>query len=154
MRCLVVSDNYDWEGDTPLHTPIQDAVIYELNVGSFTRHPSSNVAQPRTFSALREKIPYLRDLGITHVELLPVMAFDPQDVPSTSAALGLKNYWGYSTHSFFAPHPGYSVEPSRARDEFRDLVKDLHRAGIGVILDVVFNHTAESRWCTTASSTP
>jgi glycogen operon protein len=143
MRSLVVSDTYDWEGDTPLHTPIQDAVIYELHVGGFTRHPSSNVAHPGTFSGVREKIPYLRDLGITHVELLPVMAFDPQDVPPTSAALGLENYWGYSTHSFFAPHPGYSVEPSRARDEFRDLVRDLHRAGIGVILDVVFNHTAE-----------
>ncbi len=143
MRSLVVSDTYDWEGDTPLYIPIQDAVIYEMHVGGFTRHPSAGVAHPGTFSGLMEKIPYLQALGVTHIELLPVMAFDPQDVPPQTTALGLSNYWGYSTHSFFAPHPGYSIEPSRARDEFRDLVKALHRAGMGVILDVVFNHTAE-----------
>ncbi len=143
MRSLVVSDTYDWEDDTPLHVPIQNAVIYELHVGGFTRHPSAKVTHPGTFVGLIEKIPYLQGLGITHVELLPVMAFDPQDVPDRTAALGLENYWGYSTHSFFAAHPGYSVEPTRARDEFRDLVKSLHRADIGVILDVVFNHTAE-----------
>jgi len=143
MRSLVVSDTYDWEGDTPLHIPIQDAVIYELHVGGFTRHPSAGVSHPGTFRGLCEKIPYIQSLGITHVELLPVMAFDAQEVPHQTAALGLENYWGYSTHSFFAPHPAYSVEPSHARDEFRDLVKALHRAGIGVILDVVFNHTAE-----------
>jgi isoamylase len=143
MRSVVVSDTYDWEGDTPLYIPTQNAVIYELHVGGFTRHPSSGVRHPGTFSGLIEKIPYLQQLGITHVELLPVMAFDAQDVPHHTAALGLRNYWGYSTHSFFAPHPDYSVEPRRARDEFRDLVKALHRAGIGVILDVVFNHTSE-----------
>ena len=143
MRSLVVSDTYDWEGDSPLHIPIHNAVIYELHLGGFTRHPSSGVRNPGTYSGLIEKIPYLKEFGITHVELLPVMAFDRQDVPPHTAALGLENYWGYSTHSFFAPHPGYSIEPARARDEFRDLVKALHRAGLGVILDVVFNHTAE-----------
>jgi isoamylase len=143
MRSVVVSDTYDWEDDAPLHTPTQNAVIYELHVGGFTRHPSSGVGHPGTFSGLLEKIPYLQRLGVTHVELLPIMAFDAQDVPSHTADLGLSNYWGYSTHSFFAPHPGYSIEPRRARDEFRDMVKALHRAGIGVILDVVFNHTAE-----------
>jgi glycogen operon protein len=143
MRSQVVADEYDWEGDEPLHVPLSDAVVYELHVGGFTRHPSSGAAHPGTFEAVIEKIPYLRDLGITHVELMPVMAFDPQDVPAGTAALGLENYWGYSTHSFFAPHPGYSVDPARARDEFRDMVKALHAADIGIILDVVFNHTAE-----------
>jgi isoamylase len=143
MRSLVVRDNYDWEGDAPLHIPLRDAVIYEMHVGGFTRHPSSGVAHPGTFLAVVDKLQYLRDLGITHVELLPVMAFDAQDVPPRTAALGLENYWGYSTHSFYAPHPGYSVNVARARDEFRDMVKALHKAGIGVILDVVFNHTAE-----------
>jgi glycogen operon protein len=143
MRSLVVRDTYDWEGDSPLYIALQEAVIYELHVGGFTRHPSSGAEHPGTFRALIDKIPYLKDLGITHVELLPVMAFDAQDVPPKTAALGLENYWGYSTHSFYAPHPGYSVRPIRARDELRDMVKALHRAGIGLILDVVFNHTAE-----------
>jgi isoamylase len=116
-----------------------------LHVGGFTRHPSSDTAAPGTFSALIEKIPYLESLGITHVELMPIMAFDEQDVPPATAAAGLENYWGYSTHSFYSPHPGYCVTPELGthRDEFRTLVKVLHRAGIGVILDVVFNHTAE-----------
>jgi isoamylase len=143
MRSLVVRDQYDWEGDQPLYIPLTDAVIYELHVGGFTRHPSAGAAHPGTFQALIDKVPYLKDLGVTHVELMPVMAFDAQDIPPKTAALGLENYWGYSTHSFYAPHPGYSIEPARARNEFRDMVKALHRAGIGVILDVVFNHTAE-----------
>jgi len=143
IRAQVVRDVYDWEGDTPLHIPLNAAVIYEMHVAGFTRHPSSGVAQPGTFGAVMEKIPYLQGLGITHVELMPVMAFDAQDVPPKTAARGLENYWGYSTHSFFAPHPGFALDPARARDEFRDLVKALHGAGIGVILDVVFNHTAE-----------
>ncbi len=143
MRARVTIDDYDWEGDEPRFVPLQDAVIYELHLGGFTRHPSSGTTNPGTFSALIEKIPYLQSLGITHVELMPVMAFDPGDVPPNTTALGLENYWGYSTHSFFAPHPGYSVDPARSRDEFRDMIKALHRAGIGVILDVVFNHTSE-----------
>ncbi|MBK1645338.1 glycogen debranching enzyme GlgX [Thiocapsa imhoffii] len=143
IRAQVVRDDYDWEGDTPLFFPLNAAVIYELHVGGFTRSATSGTAAPGTFGALIEKIPYLQELGITHVELMPVMAFDAQDVPAQTAAMGLENYWGYSTYSFFAPHPGYARDPNRARDEFRDLVKMLHRAGIGVILDVVFNHTAE-----------
>ncbi|MGA7980178.1 MAG: glycogen debranching protein GlgX [Chromatiaceae bacterium] len=143
MRAQMVRDAYDWEGDAPLHIPLSEAVIYELHVGGFTRHPSSRTEHPGSFLALIEKISYLKELGITHVELMPVMAFDAQDVPPETSALGLENYWGYSTHSFYAPHPGYSVDPKRTRDEFRDMVKALHRAGIGVILDVVFNHTAE-----------
>jgi len=119
------------------------AIIYELHVGGFTRHPSSGVRHPGTFAGLIEKIPYLRDLGVTHVELLPVMAFDEQDVPASVAARGLKNYWGYSTHSFYSPHPRYCVDPMQADQEFSALTDALHDTGIGVLLDVVFNHTAE-----------
>jgi glycogen operon protein len=143
FRALVLEqDDYDWEGDQPLRRSLQDAVVYELHVGGFTRHASAAVAHPGTFSGVIEKIPYLQALGITDVELLPVMAFDTQDVPPSVAALGLDNYWGYSPVAFFAPHPQYAAGPD-AHDEFRDMVKALHRAGIGVILDVVFNHTAE-----------
>src|SRR3990172_8667219 len=113
------------------------AAIYALHVGGFTRHPSSGVKQPGTFAGLIEKIPYLRALGVTHVELLPVMAFDEQDVPPRVAALGLGNYWGYSTHSYFSPHPRYCTDPARAPEECRALVEALHEAGIGVLLDVV-----------------
>ncbi len=146
MRCVVADEHYDWEGDTPLRISSEKAIIYELHVGGFTRDPSSQVTHPGTFVGLIEKIPYLKDLGISHVELLPVMAFDEQDVPRGTSALGLKNYWGYSTHSFFSPHPGYCVTPELGTHirEFRDLVKALHKAGIGVIMDVVFNHTSES----------
>jgi glycogen operon protein len=113
-------------------------------VGGFTRHPSSGVRHPGTFAGLIEKIPYLKELGVTHVELLPVMAFDEQDVPASAAARNLVNYWGYSTHSFYSPHPRYCVEPERAPHEFRALVDAMHEAGIRVLLDVVFNHTAEA----------
>jgi glycogen operon protein len=145
MRAMVLDDDYDWEGDRPLNRQLQDTIIYEMHVGGFTRHPSAKARHPGTFRGLIEKIPYLRELGITDVELLPVMAFDQQDVPERVAARGLKNYWGYSTHSFQSPHPGYCVSPLEGshRTDFRDMVKALHRAGIGVILDVVFNHTAE-----------
>jgi len=123
--------------------PLEGAVIYELHVGGFTRHPSARVEHPGTFAGVIQKIPYLKELGITHVELLPVMAFDEQDVPASAAARGLKNYWGYSTHSFYSPHPRYCRNPRNAGREFRDMVDALHAAGIGVLLDVVFNHTAE-----------
>ena len=117
-------------------------VIYEMHVAGFTRHPSSGVAAAAagTYAGMIEKIPYLQDLGITAVELLPVFQFDQQDCPP-----GLVNYWGYSPVSFFAPHAGYSSRKDALGpvDEFRDLVKALHRAGIEVILDVVYNHTAE-----------
>jgi isoamylase len=135
-------DDYDWEGDTPLDRPHADSVIYELHVRGFTRHASSAVQAPGTFLGLIDKIPYLQSLGVTDVELMPVFAFDRQEVPAAGAALGLTNYWGYSPVAFFAPHPHYAAGDD-ARREFRDLVKALHAAGIGVILDVVLNHTAE-----------
>ena len=146
MRSLVVDENYDWEGYTPYSFKSENAIIYELHVGGFTRDKLSGVKNPGTFSALIEKIPYLKALGISHVELMPVMAFDEQDIPRGTASLGLKNYWGYSTHSFFSPHPGYCVTPEKGThlEEFRDLVKALHKAEIGIIMDVVFNHTSEA----------
>lgn len=140
----VVADpgRYDWEGDRPLRRPFAEAAIYELHVRGFTRHPSSGVASAKrgTYAGLIEKIPYLKDLGITTVELLPVFQFDPQDAPESRV-----NYWGYQPVSFFAPHHAYSSGkgPLAVLDEFRDMVKALHRAGIEVILDVVFNHTTE-----------
>jgi glycogen operon protein len=139
---IVPPDDYDWEGDRPLARSLEDAVIYELHVGGFTRHPSAGVAHPGTFRGLVDKIPYLKALGVTDVELLPMFAFDTQDVPAATAALGLHNFWGYSPVSFFAPHRAYAAGDDPRR-EFRDMVKALHAAGIGVILDVVVNHTAE-----------
>jgi glycogen operon protein len=139
---IAAADDYDWGGDEPLRRPLQDAVIYELHVAGYTRHPSAGVENPGTFQGLVEKIPHLKALGITDVELLPVFAFDEQDVPAATAALGLDNFWGYSPVSFFAPHGQYAASGD-ARREFRDMVKALHAAGIGVILDVVLNHTAE-----------
>ncbi len=146
MRAIVINNDYDWEGDQPINHLSENSIIYELHVGGFTRHPSSGVAYPGTFAGLIEKIPYLKEMGITDVELLPVMAFDEQAVPDHEAKRGLRNFWGYMTHSFFSPHPGYCISPGTGshQREFRDMVKALHKAGIGVILDVVFNHTAES----------
>jgi isoamylase len=139
---VVDTGSYDWEDDAALRRPYARSIIYELHVGGFTRDPSSGVDDTRrgTFSGLVEKIPYLLDLGVTAVELLPVFAFDEEAAPP-----GLVNYWGYQPISFFAPHPGYSARPGPlgALDDFRDMVKALHRAGLEVILDVVYNHTAE-----------
>jgi isoamylase len=143
MKSVVVNCGaYDWAGDTPLRRPSAHTIVYEMHVRGFTRHPSSGVTDKTrgTFAGLIEKIPYLQELGITAVELLPVFQFDAQDAPP-----GLVNYWGYSPVGFFAPHHAYSSrqDPLGPIDEFRDMVKALHRAGIEVILDVVFNHTAE-----------
>ena len=143
MKSVVVDPyTYDWEGDTPLERPSSQTIVYEMHVQGFTRHPSSGVAENLrgTFAGLIEKIPYLRELGINAVELLPVFQFDAQDAPDRRI-----NYWGYAPVSFFAPHQAYSSrqDPLGPVNEFRDMVKALHRAGIEVILDVVFNHTAE-----------
>ena len=143
MKSVVVDPAaYDWEGDEPLKRSSARTIIYEMHVRGFTRHPSSGVASARrgTYAGLIEKIPYLQELGITAVELLPVFQFDAQDCPP-----GRVNYWGYAPVSFFAPHPAFSSrqDPLGPLDEFRDMVKALHRGGLEVILDVVFNHTAE-----------
>jgi glycogen operon protein len=143
MRSVVADPSrYDWEGDRQIRRPFTETVIYELHVRGFTAHPSSGVAAAKrgTYAGLIEKIPYLQDLGVTAVELLPVFQFDPQAAPP-----GRPNYWGYQPVSFFAPHQAFSSRPEAlgALDEFRDMVKALHRAGLEVYLDVVFNHTAE-----------
>jgi isoamylase len=143
MKSVVVdSSAYDWEGDRPLKLPSSRTIIYEMHVRGFTQNPNSGVTERArgTFAGMIEKLPYLVDLGVTAVELLPVFEFDVQDCPP-----GLVNYWGYAPVSFFAPHHGYSSrqDPLGPVDEFRDMVKAYHRAGIEVILDVVFNHTAE-----------
>ncbi|MFA5099634.1 MAG: glycogen debranching protein GlgX [Candidatus Omnitrophota bacterium] len=143
MKSVVADPGaYDWQGDEPLRRPFTHTIIYEMHVRGFTRHPSSRVTPQKrgTYAGLVEKIPYLSKLGITAVELLPVYQFDAQDAP-----LGFVNYWGYAPVSFFAPHAGYSSrkDPLGPLDEFRDMVKALHKAGIEVILDVVYNHTAE-----------
>ena len=143
MKSVVVDPSaYDWEGDTPLKRPSSRTIIYEMHVRGFTRHPSSGLEENLrgTYAGLIEKIPYLKQLGVTALELLPVFQFDPQDYPP-----GKVNYWGYAPVSFFAPHQAYSSRRDRLGpvDEFRDMVKALHREGLEVILDVVFNHTAE-----------
>lgn len=140
----VVADlaRYDWEGDEPLRIPSARTLVYEMHVRGFTNHPSSGVCEARrgTYLGLLDKIPYLKDLGITAVELLPVFQFDAQDAPPDRL-----NFWGYAPVSFFAPHQAYSSgrDSLAPLDEFRDMVKAAHRAGIEVILDVVYNHTAE-----------
>jgi glycogen operon protein len=147
MRSVVLAtDDYDWEGDTPLRRPMSETIIYEMHVGGFTRHPSAGVRHPGTFAGVVEKIPYLKSLGVTAVELLPVFEFDETEVIRLGPdGKPLVNYWGYSTVSFFAPHRAYCTSPEEGThlSEFRDMVKALHKAGIEVILDVVFNHTTE-----------
>lgn len=142
IRSVVIDPTlYDWEGDRPLNHPFAKSVIYELHVAGFTKSPSSKVSKDirGTYRGLIQKIPYLKDLGVTSVELMPCHQYDPTDAPS-----GL-NYWGYSPIAFFAPHTAYAAaeDPVEILDEFRDMVKAFHKAGIEVILDVVFNHTGE-----------
>ena len=143
MKSMVVDPGaFDWDGDRHPRHPFSRTVIYEMHVKGFTCHPNSGVAPERrgTYAGLIEKIPYLKDLGVTAVELLPVFQFDEQDAPA-----GRLNYWGYAPVSFFAPHLAYSSNPcpQGAIDEFRAMVKALHAADLEVILDVVYNHTAE-----------
>lgn len=146
-RGRLVFEDFDWEDDRPLEIPIEDLVIYEMHVRSFTRHPSSGSKYPGTFAALRDKIPYLRGLGINCVELMPVYEFDEFENSRTNPETGemLYNYWGYSTVDFFAPKAGFAATGRFGMqvDEVKTMVKELHKNGIEVILDVVFNHTAE-----------
>ncbi|MFO0123712.1 MAG: glycogen debranching protein GlgX [Inhella sp.] len=143
LRSVVADDHaYDWEDDRLPCRPFAQTVVYETHVRGFTAHPSSGVPEAHRgrYAGLIDKIPYRVDLGITAVELMPVFQFDLHDAPP-----GLSNYWGYSPLSFFTPHAGYAVgaDPLAPLNEFRDLVKALHRAGLEVILDVVYNHSAE-----------
>jgi glycogen operon protein len=144
---IVVSDDFDWRGDRPLNRPLRFSAIYETHVRSLTLHPKSGVEHPGTFRGVAEMVPYLRDLGITAVELLPVQEFDELENTRVNPRTGerLWNYWGYNTISFFAPKGRYSSSGALGEQvtEFKEMVRALHEAGIEVILDMVFNHTAE-----------
>ena len=147
-KSIVTRDDFDWEMDSPPKHSASDTVIYETHVRGFTIHASSNVQHPGTFAGLIEKIPYLQDLGVTAIELMPVLEFNENELQRLNPTTGekLKNYWGYNPVAFFAPKQSYSFEGSQWLQtvEFREMVKAFHRAGIEVILDIVLNHTAES----------
>ena len=147
FRGRVLIDDFDWQNDRQLEIPAEDLIIYEMHVRGFTRHPSSGVKFPGTFAAIREKIPYLLELGVNAVELMPIQEFDEHENDFANPYTGekLTNYWGYSTVGFFAPKAAYAATGhlGMEADELKALVKLLHRNGIEVILDVVFNHTAE-----------
>jgi glycogen operon protein len=147
LRSRVVDEEFDWGHEHPLAVPLADSIIYEMHVRGFTRHPSSGVEHPGTFRGVVEKIPYLRDLGVTAVELMPVTEFEECDNPRTNLLTGelVRNYWGYQPVSFFAPKASYAANgaPGEAVREFKSMVKALHEAGIEVVLDIVFNHTGE-----------
>lgn len=144
-RGRVIPEDYDWEGDKPLEIPMSDLIIYEMHVRSFTRDASSKVKYKGTFAGLLEKIPYLKELGVNCVELLPIFEFDEFENSRENNGERLYNYWGYSTVNFYAPKAGYAASApfGLAAEELKNMVKQLHKAGIEVILDVVFNHTAE-----------
>jgi isoamylase len=146
-RARLAFDDFDWEGDTPLEIKTKDLIIYEAHVRGFTASPTSGVSAPGTFAGLKEKIPYLQSLGINCLELLPIYEFDEWENNRLHPDTGelLLNYWGYSTVGFFAPKAGYAATGGLGMqvDELKTLIKELHRAGIEVMLDVVFNHTAE-----------
>lgn len=144
-RGRIIYDDFDWEGDRPLEIDMQDLIIYEAHVRSFTQHFSSNVKYSGTFSGILEKIPYLKELGVNCIELLPVFEFDEFENSRVIDGKPLYNYWGYSTVNFFAPKAGYAASGKYGMevDEFKNLVREFHKNGIEVILDVVFNHTAE-----------
>jgi isoamylase len=146
MRSVVIDPSgYDWEGDTPLNRPMAESIIYEAHVRGFTQSPTSCVRHPGTFTGLIEKIPYLKDLGITTVELLPIFDFDDTAVLRVVDGKPVRNFWGYSSVGYFAPQSSYCLDSESGSHlrEVRDLVKAMHKAGIEVILDVVFNHTDE-----------
>ena len=148
-KCVVVDDDFDWEGDHPLNYPLEKTVIYETHLKGFTASNTSGVAPEiaGTYKGFTQKVDYLRELGVTSVELLPIFEFDENETANTNPRTGetLVNYWGYSTIGFFAPKTGYAADkaPGGPVREFKQMVKDLHKAGIEVILDVVYNHTAE-----------
>jgi glycogen operon protein len=152
-RARVVYDDFDWEDDRQLEIPMEDLVIYEMHVRGFTKHPSAGIpeAEAGTFSAIREKIPYLKALGVNCIELMPIFEFDEFENSrwdEEHRRWAKLNYWGYSTVGFFAPKAGFAAtgrmkDGSMVCDELKNLVKELHANGIEVMLDVVFNHTAE-----------
>ncbi|GHU60518.1 glycogen operon protein GlgX homolog [Spirochaetia bacterium] len=155
-RCIVIDDGFDWQGDIPLNYPLRFSVLYETHVRGLTAHPSSRVQHPGTYRGVIEKIPFFKDLGITSLELLPIHEFYEGELARKNPRTGkpLVNYWGYSTAAFFAPKGSYAWDKSPGGQvrEFKEMVRELHKAGIEVILDIVFNHTAEgNEWGPTFS---
>jgi glycogen operon protein len=147
-KCVVIDDNdFDWQGDTPLNYPLRFSVLYETHVRGFTVNNNSAVEHPGTYRGVIEKIPFLKDLGITSLEFLPIQEFNEREHTGINPRTGetLINYWGYSTVAFFAPKGSYAADTRTGGQvrEFKEMVRELHRAGIEVILDIVFNHTAE-----------
>ena len=147
-KCVVIDDDeFDWQGDRPVNYPLRQSVLYETHLKGFTADPSSNVAHPGTYKGLIEKIPYLKELGVTSVELLPIQEFDEYENTNINPQNGerLTNYWGYSTIGFFAPKTSFSsnTKPGKAVEEFKEMVREMHKNNLEVILDIVFNHTAE-----------
>ncbi|MDR1277309.1 MAG: glycogen debranching protein GlgX [Treponema sp.] len=146
-RCIVIDDEFDWQGDFPLNYPLRFSVLYETHVRGLTNNPNSGVEHPGTYRGVIEKIPYLKALGITSLELLPIQEFNEREQPKLNPRTGkaLVNYWGYSTAAFFAPKSSYAADKSPGGQvrEFKEMVRELHRAGIELILDIVLNHTAE-----------
>lgn len=147
-RCIIIDDDdFDWQGDAPLNYPLRFSVIYETHVKGLTAHPNSGVQHPGTYRGVIEKIPFFKDLGVTSLEFLPIQEFNEKEYPRVNPRTGdiLTNYWGYSTVAFFAPKGSYAADRSTGGQvrEFKEMVRELHKAGIEVILDIVFNHTAE-----------
>ena len=147
-KCVVIdNENFDWQGDSPINRPLSESIIYEVHLKGFTAGKNAGVSCPGTYAGFIEKIPYLKDLGITAVELLPIFEFDEFENSNVNPRTGerMKNYWGYSTINFFSPKASFAADktPGGCVNEFKTLVRELHKAGIEVILDVVFNHTAE-----------
>ena len=144
-RARVVKSNFDWGNIKQLEQPFEDLVIYETHVRGYTKDKSSGVSAPGTFAGLKDKIPYLKDLGINAVELMPIFEFDEMESARVVDGVQIYNYWGYNTVSFFAPNTSYAFneEHNHEGDELKSLIKALKENGIEVILDVVFNHTAE-----------
>ena len=152
--CRIENHDFDWQNDRPPKTPLSETIIYELHVRGFTQDASSGVQAPGTYLGIIEKIPYLKELGITAVELMPVTEFDENDTVFTNPETGerLRNFWGYNPVSFFALNSGYAENPDKATNEFKMMVKALHQAGIEVFLDIVYNHTGEGGYLGTTSS--
>jgi isoamylase len=147
LKSVVVYEDFDWQGDQPLRLPWTSTVIYELHVRGYSIDPSAGVSSPGTYRGLIDKIPYLQDLGVTAVELMPVQEFNAHDALRISPTTGapLKNFWGYDPASFFAPKASYASVRDHGGSvlEFKEMVRAFHRTGLEVILDVVFNHTGE-----------
>ena len=151
---MIPGHSFDWQGDRPLKIPLSETIIYEMHVRGFTQSPTSGVEHLGTYRGIIEKIPYLKSLGITAVELMPVAEFDENDTVFRNPDTGerLLNFWGYNSINFFALKSGYAANPLGHITEFKEMVLALHLAGIEVILDIVFNHSGEGDYDGTTTS--